>query len=223
MEEAIRRCSSLLMSATGFNGMKAISRRFSRTEPIQWLEQNRRLPFDLDYLQLSAPGRDGYCAPHEADATNAIVDILSMAISKYRRAFLLSLALAASSAVAADNPMWRFGLDWDCAYTQVAVCEREAPCTTRATSGVVSVHYADNKVISSDGSPMAIRRHYVQAVAGSPIASEIKIELENNETLWLNPADASGIYSKYWLGVLMSPKGGVVISEMRPLICSPAS
>lgn len=146
-----------------------------------------------------------------------------MSIWKHRRAFHLSFALATSSAVAADNPMWRFGLDWECAYTQVAICERQATCSTRATSGVVSVHYADNKVISSGGSPVAIRRHYVQAVAGSPIVNEVKIELENNETLWLNPADASGIYSKNWLGVLMSPKGGVVISEMRPLICSPAS
>jgi len=144
-----------------------------------------------------------------------------MSIWKYRGAFLLSLTLATSSAVAADNPMWRFGLNWECAYTQVAICERQATCSTRATSGVVSVHYADNKVVSSDGISVAIRRHYVQAVANSPIVSEVKIELENNETLWLNPADTAGIYSKTWLGVLMSPKGGVVISEMRPLICSP--
>lgn len=119
--------------------------------------------------------------------------------------------------------MWRLGLEWECAYTQVVICERQVTCATRASSGVISVHYADNKVIGSGGTPVAIRRHYVQAIAGSPIVSEIKIELENNETLWLNPADASGIYSKNWLGVMMSPKGGVVISEMRPLICSPAS
>nr|WP_201010223.1 hypothetical protein [Rhizobium rhizogenes]QCL09377.1 hypothetical protein pC5.7c_510 [Rhizobium rhizogenes] len=87
---------------------------------------------------------------------------------------------------------------------------------------MISLRYGDNKVISIDGNVVKMRRSYVQTAAGSTIAAEVKIELQNNETIWLTPADGSGVFSKNWLGVLMSAKRGVVVSEMRPLICMPA-
>ncbi|MDJ1638666.1 hypothetical protein [Rhizobium rhizogenes] len=86
---------------------------------------------------------------------------------------------------------------------------------------MISLRYGDNNVISIDGNAVKMRRHYVQTVAGSTIAAEVKIELQNNETIWLTPADGSSVFSNNWLGVLISAKGGVVVSEMRPLICVP--
>ncbi|OCJ02507.1 hypothetical protein A6U85_30555 [Agrobacterium sp. 13-626] len=60
-------------------------------------------------------------------------------------------------------------------------------CARQGVQGTISLRYGDNNVISIDGNAVKMRRHYVQTVTGSTIAAEVKIELENNETIWLTP------------------------------------
>lgn len=66
-----------------------------------------------------------------------------------------------------------------------------------------------------------IKRHYVQTVAGSPIGNEVKIELATNEVIWLSAADGGGTFSDNWTGAMVSPGVGVIVQELRPLICTP--
>lgn len=138
-----------------------------------------------------------------------------------RRLIAIVLLLATGPANAADNPMWRSGLVWRCTFSSVIQCERSIDCTANNLTGEVSIEYGDNRVVDHAGKRFPIRRHYVQTVAGSPIGSEVKIELASNEVIWLSPADAAGTFSDNWIGAMLSPKGGIVVEELRPLICSP--
>ena len=81
--------------------------------------------------------------------------------------------------------------------------------------------YRENQWVDPAGKPHAIKRHYVQTVAGSPIGSEVKIELDTNEVIWLSAADGAGVFSDNWIGAMLSPKAGVIVQELRPLICVP--
>ncbi|WP_037408958.1 hypothetical protein [Hoeflea sp. EC-HK425] len=138
-----------------------------------------------------------------------------------RRLIAIGLLLAAGSSNAADNPMWRSGLIWRCTFASVVQCERSTDCTASSQTGEVSIEYGDNRVVDQTGKQSPIKRHYVQTVAGSPIGSEVKIELATNEVIWLSPADAAGTFSDKWIGAMLSPKAGVILEELRPLICSP--
>lgn len=137
------------------------------------------------------------------------------------RLFAIMLLLAAGPSNAADNPMWRNGLIWKCNFSLVIQCERSTDCTTNEQTGEVSIEYGDNRVVDQVGKQVSIKRHYVQTVAGSPIGIEVKIELATNEVIWLSPADAAGTFSDNWVGAMLSPKAGVILEELRPLICSP--
>lgn len=137
------------------------------------------------------------------------------------KSLLAVLLLTAGTANAADNPMWRSGLVWKCIFSSVIQCERSTDCTANNQTGEVSIEYGDNRVVDQSGTQVSIKRHYVQTVTGSPIGSEVKIELATNEVIWLSPADAAGTFSDNWIGAIMSPKAGVIVEEMRPLICSP--
>jgi len=142
--------------------------------------------------------------------------------SALRRCALAIVLIPLSSVQAADNPMWRFGFDWGCTFQQVVTCERQQNCRESSASGSLSIGYRENRVVDSHGASLPMRRHYVQTVNGSPIAAEVKIELENNGVIWLNPVDSSGIYSNNWIGAMITPKGGVLLAEMKPLLCTPA-
>lgn len=133
-----------------------------------------------------------------------------------------ALLLTASTASAADNPMWRTSLTWSCAFTSVIRCERSTDCASSGEAGRIEVAYRESLLVDPEGNPHPIKRHYVQTVAGSPIGSEVKIELDTNEVIWLSPADAAGTFSDNWIGAMLSPKAGVIVQELRPLICSPA-
>jgi hypothetical protein len=138
-----------------------------------------------------------------------------------RHRLILALLLVAPAAWAADNPMWRSGFTWSCTFSSVIRCERATDCLSSGQGGKIQVAYRENQLIDPAGKPHAIKRHYVQTVAGSPIGSEVKIELDTNEVIWLSPADPAGTFSDNWIGAMLSPKAGVIVQELRPLICTP--
>ncbi|MCY1381174.1 hypothetical protein D9M69_690500 [compost metagenome] len=119
--------------------------------------------------------------------------------------------------------MWRSGLTWTCAFTLVIGCERSIDCASSGEAGVVEVDFRENRLTDQAGNAHPIKRHYVQTVTGSPIGSEVKIELATNEVIWLSSADAAGTFSNNWIGAMLSPKAGVIMQELRPLICKPRS
>ncbi|MCO5966573.1 hypothetical protein [Sinorhizobium meliloti] len=83
----------------------------------------------------------------------------------------------------------------------------------------IAVDYSENRLIDDTGNDHPIERHYVKTIAGSPIGSEVKIELATKEVIWLSPADAAGTFSDNWTGAMLSPRAGVIVQELRPLIC----
>lgn len=87
--------------------------------------------------------------------------------------------------------------------------------------GKIQVTYRENQWVDPEGKAHSIKRHYVQTIAGSPIGNEVKIELDTNEVIWLSPADAAGTFSDNWIGAMLSPKAGVIVHELRPLVCKP--
>jgi hypothetical protein len=127
----------------------------------------------------------------------------------------------ASAAHAGDNPMWQTSLTWTCAYPSVIRCERSVDCGTVAEEGELALDYRENRLADQKGTAHPIKRHYVQTIAGSPIGSEVKIELDTNEVIWLSPADGAGVFSDNWIGAMLSPKTGVIVQELRPLVCKP--
>lgn len=117
--------------------------------------------------------------------------------------------------------MWTAGLAWSCHFSSVLQCERLTDCVSKNEAGDVKLDYQENRVIDQMGTARQIKRHYAQSVAGSPISKEVKVELDSNDVLWLSPADAAGTFSDNWIGAMLSPKAGVVVQELRPLICRP--
>jgi hypothetical protein len=132
-----------------------------------------------------------------------------------------ALLMTAPTAWAADNPMWRSGFTWSCTFSSVIRCERATDCAWSGARGKIQLAYRENQLVDSEGTTHPIKRHYVQTVAGSPIGSEVKIELDTNEVIWLSPADAAGTFSDNWIGAMLSPKAGVIVQELKPLICRP--
>lgn len=132
-----------------------------------------------------------------------------------------ALLLTATTANAGDNPMWRNSFTWSCAFTSVIRCERSVDCTSIGEGGRIELAYQENRLVDEEGRAYPIRRHYIQTVAGSPIGTEVKIELDTNEVIWLTPADGAGTFSDNWVGAMLSPKVGVIVQELRPLICTP--
>ena len=138
------------------------------------------------------------------------------------KSFAASVFLViASAAHAGENPMWPTSLNWTCAFSSVIRCERSVDCGTAAEEGVLALDYRENRLTDQKGTVHPIKRHYTQTVAGSPIGSEVKIELDTNEVIWLSPADGAGVFSDNWIGAMVSPTAGVIVQELRPLICSP--
>jgi hypothetical protein len=132
-----------------------------------------------------------------------------------------ALLLNATTASAGDNPMWRSSFTWSCKFTSVIRCERSVDCASSGEAGRLELAYRENHLVDGEGQAHQIKRHYVQTVTDSPIVSEVKIELDTNEVLWLSPADGAGAFSDNWVGVILSPKAGVIVQELRPLICKP--
>ncbi|WP_156383022.1 hypothetical protein [Rhizobium sp. Root483D2] len=131
------------------------------------------------------------------------------------------LVLATTTANAADNPMWRNGLLWTCTFSSIIRCERSTDCSSHPDRGRIKLNYPENSLVDQTGRSRPIKRHYVQTVAGSPIGSEVKIELATNEVVWLSAADGGGTFSDNWTGAMVSPGAGVIVQELRPLICAP--
>lgn len=102
------------------------------------------------------------------------------------------LVLATTTAKAADNPMWRNGLLWTCTFSSIIRCERSTDCSSHPDHGKIKLNYPENSLVDQTGRSHPIKRHYVQKVAGSPIGSEVKIELATNEVVWLSAADGEG-------------------------------
>lgn len=123
-----------------------------------------------------------------------------------RYPFASMLFLATTTARAADNPMWRDGLSWSCRFSSTIRCERIADCASSPEEGTFRLDYSENQVIDQKGTVTQIKRHYTQSVAGSPIGSEVKVELETNEAIWLSLADGAGVFSDNWIGAMLSPK-----------------
>lgn len=138
-----------------------------------------------------------------------------------KRVFLTVLLLTTTTVFASDNPMWRQSLEWTCSYSSLIRCERSTDCTSRPETGTLKVDYRNNNVVDQAGLRQTIKRHYVQAIAGSPIGSEVKIELATNDVIWLSAADAGGIFSDNWTGAMVSQGAGVILQTLRPLICVP--
>ena len=138
------------------------------------------------------------------------------------KSFAASVFLViASAAHAGENPMWPTSLNWTCAFSSVIRCERSVDCEMVAAEGEFALDYRENSLTDEEGAVHPIRRHYVQTVVGSPIGSEVKIELDTNEVIWLSPADGAGVFSDNWIGAMLSSKAGVIVQELRPLICMP--
>lgn len=132
-----------------------------------------------------------------------------------------AFVVLASTAYAGENPMWPKSLTWTCGFSSVIRCERSIDCAATAEVGEVVLDYSENRLTDWRGTIHPIKRHYVQTIAGSPIASEVKIELNTNEVVWLSPADGAGVFSDNWIGAMVSPMTGVIVQELRPLNCKP--
>ncbi|WP_421580746.1 hypothetical protein [Shinella sp. M31] len=134
---------------------------------------------------------------------------------------LAALLLTTPNAWAADNPMWRSGFAWSCAFSSVLRCKRTVDCAAAPEEGVIRLDYRENRLTDFQGTVHPIKRHYVQSVPASPIGSEVKIELDTNEVIWLAAADGARMFSDNWIGAMLSPKAGVIVRELRPLVCKP--
>ena len=120
----------------------------------------------------------------------------------------------------ADNPMWPAGLRWDCRTGSKIVCERDGSCRTDKGDAAFVLNYDNNDVEFPDGK-VRIKRHYQQTVQGSPLQSEVKVELADNRVIWLTAVDASRTYSDAWVGAISELKGGVVLMESQSIYCMP--
>lgn len=137
--------------------------------------------------------------------------------------YLLASALLAiaTAAYAGENPMWPTSLTWACRFSSVIRCERSVDCAAVAEEGELALDYRSNRLTDQNDAVHPIKRHYVQTVAGSPIGSEVKVELDTNDVIWLSPVDGAGVFSDNWIGAMLTPKTGVIVQELRPLICKP--
>lgn len=116
--------------------------------------------------------------------------------------------------------MWSAGLRWDCKSASKIVCERDGSCQTDKGDDPFVLSYDDNDVAFPSGK-VRIKRHYQQTVQGSPLQSEVKVELADNRVIWLTAVDASRTYSDVWVGAISELKGGVVLMESQGVYCAP--
>jgi hypothetical protein len=134
---------------------------------------------------------------------------------------LLILTGSSTICLATENPMWRFGYEWTCAHGAALTCERDKKCFFGSISSqVIDILYKEN-LVARGAERIRIKRHYSQKIEGSPLIEEAKIELVDNSVIWLSPVDASGTYSNFWTGVVVTPKNGVQLSVSLPLFCKP--
>jgi hypothetical protein len=129
-------------------------------------------------------------------------------------------AAQADGTRSAGNPMWQTGLRWDCKAASKIVCERDGSCRTDKGDVPFVLNYDNNDVEFPDVK-VRIKRHYQQTVQGSPLQSEVKVELADNRVIWLTAVDASRNYSDAWVGALSELKGGVVLMESQGVYCAP--
>jgi hypothetical protein len=120
----------------------------------------------------------------------------------------------------AGNPMWSAGLRWACKTGSKIVCERDGSCHTAKGDAPFVLNYDSSDVEFPDGK-VRIKRHYQQTVQGSPLQSEVKVELADNRVIWLTAVDASRNYSEAWVGAISELKGGVVLMESQGIYCAP--
>jgi hypothetical protein len=118
------------------------------------------------------------------------------------------------------NPMWLAGLRWDCKTASKIVCERDGSCRTDKGDALFILNY-DNNDVEFLGGKVRIKRHYQQTVQGSPLQSEVKVELADNHVIWLTAVDASRTYSDAWVGAISELKSGVVLMESQGVYCAP--
>jgi hypothetical protein len=123
-------------------------------------------------------------------------------------------------AKSAGNPMWPAGLRWDCKTSSKIVCERDGLCRTDKEDAPFVLNYDNNDVEFPDGK-VRIKRHYRQTVQGSPLQSEVKVELADNRVIWLTAVDISRTYSDAWVGSISELKGGAVLMESQGVFCIP--
>jgi hypothetical protein len=134
---------------------------------------------------------------------------------------LLILTGSSKFSLANENPMWRFGYEWTCTHGAALTCERDKNCFFGSMqSQAIDIFYKENRV-EIGNEKIRIKRHYSQKIEGSPLIEEAKIELVDNSVIWLSPVDASGTYSNFWTGVIVTPKNGVQLSVSLPLFCRP--
>ena len=143
----------------------------------------------------------------------------------FARMFLaLSLLVALPSVCLADeNPMWKWGYDWVCTQGGALTCERGDNCLFGPAPATQIQILFERSEVKIGTEVFRISRHYSQRIEGSPLTDEVKIELSGNSVIWLSPADAGGIWSKIWTGMIVEPKRGTVLSVSRPLYCAPTS
>ena len=116
--------------------------------------------------------------------------------------------------------MWPAGLRWACKTASKIVCERDGSCHTAKGGAPFVLNYDGSDVEFPDGK-VRIKRHYQQTVQGSPLQSEVKVELADNRVIWLTAVDASRTYSEAWVGAISELKGGVVLMESQGIYCAP--
>ena len=134
---------------------------------------------------------------------------------------LLILTASSRLCLANENPMWRFGYEWACTHGAALTCERDKNCFFGSTpSQTIHIIYNEN-LVRIGAEKIRIKRHYSQKIEASPLIEEAKIELVDNSVIWLSPIDASGTYSNFWTGVVVTPKNGVQLSVSLPLYCKP--
>jgi len=88
-------------------------------------------------------------------------------------AMCIGAAAQSDDTKSAGNPMWPAGLRWDCKTASKIVCERDGSCRTDRGDAPFVLNYDDNDVEFPDGK-VRIKRHYQQAVQGSPLQREVK-------------------------------------------------
>lgn len=134
---------------------------------------------------------------------------------------LLILTASSRICLANENPMWRFGYEWACTHGAALTCERDKNCSfAKIPMQPIEILYKEN-LVRIGAEKTRIKRHYSQKIEGSPLIEEAKIELVDNSVIWLSPVDASGTYSNFWTGVIVTPKNGVQLYVSLPLFCQP--
>jgi hypothetical protein len=133
----------------------------------------------------------------------------------------LQLAATSLQSVSDENPMWVSGYEWACVQGDALICERGDTCafSPRPERSIKILFNANSVRIG--GNTFKIKRHYSQRIDRSPLADEVKIELDGNSIIWLSPVDAGRSFSTVWSGMIVEIKHGVELSVSHALFCRP--